>query len=46
MLLFSENSVYYGILIGLVFGILTGWLLRGQLAKECVTTTKDDKVYK
>lgn len=42
-LLFSENGVYYGIVLGLVFGILTGWLARGILCKEAAND-QDQKV--
>ena len=44
LFLFSNNNVYYGILIGLVFGILSGWFLRGKLKKRCETTQTDGKV--
>ncbi|KXJ21522.1 Peptidyl-tRNA hydrolase 2, mitochondrial [Exaiptasia diaphana] len=40
-LLFSESAVYYGIVLGLVLGILTGWLARGMFCKD---EGKDSKV--
>lgn len=43
-LLFSESAVYYGIVLGLVFGILTGWLARGMFGKDAASGSKDNKV--
>ncbi|KXJ21493.1 Peptidyl-tRNA hydrolase 2, mitochondrial [Exaiptasia diaphana] len=40
-LLFSESAVYYGIVLGLVLGILTGWLAKGMFCKD---EGKDSKV--
>lgn len=37
-LLFSDSNVYYGIVLGLIFGILTGWIVRGKFSKQ---TTED-----